>query len=175
MCAIGVSNTMRRLWTEHVLWTRFFLVSTTFDLPDLEYVTNRLLQNPHDFAAELRPLYGKQIAGMFDNLLTEHLLIAARLANAAKEGNTAEVEKQRNLWYINAKNIASFLASINPYWSEDNWRDMLFAHLRMTEDEAVQMLTGKYEQSIAEYDRIQEQALSMADVMTYGLLRQFNL
>lgn len=170
---LRVSNLNRRLWTEHVLWTRFFIISTAFSLPDLPFVTQRLLQNPHDSADEFRPLYGKQIALRFDRLFTEHLLIAAKLVTAAKAGDAAEVEKQRKLWYANAEDIARFLASINPFWSERVWRDLMFDHLRMTEDEAVQILTGQYEQSIKEFDDIQAEALKMADVMTRGIIRQF--
>ncbi len=37
-CAqLRVSDTNRRLWTEHVLWTRFFIISTAFCLPDLPF------------------------------------------------------------------------------------------------------------------------------------------
>ncbi|HHU43077.1 MAG TPA: acetylglutamate kinase [Clostridiales bacterium] len=172
---LEVSNTMRRLWMEHVLWTRFFIVSSAFNLPDLQFVTERLLRNPHDFANELRSLYGQQIAMRFDNLFTSHLTIAAELVNAAKEGDSTEVEKQRELWYQNARDIAKFLGSINPFWSERTWREMLFEHLKMTEDEAVQILTDKYQESIKQYDSIQAQALSMADLMTYGLIRQFQI
>ncbi|NLK38746.1 MAG: acetylglutamate kinase [Clostridiales bacterium] len=168
-----ISNTIRRLWNEHILWTRLFIISTAFSLPDLSFVTERLLQNPVDFAKELQPFYGKKIALQFEQLFTGHLLIAAELVNAAKAGNTCEVEKQRNLWYENAKEIARFLASINPFWSECAWRELLFDHLKMTEDEAVFILTGQYEKSIREYDAIQAEALEMADVMTCGIIRQF--
>lgn len=168
-----LSNTLRRLWTEHVVWTRFFIVSTVFDLPDLQNVTQRLLQNPHDFAELLSPLYGKQKAMKFEKLLTDHLLIAAALVNAAKANNSAEVEKQRELWYANSSEIASFLAEINPFWNERVWQDLLFDHLRMTEDEAVQILTGQYEQSIKTFDDIQKEALVMADTMTLGIIKQF--
>lgn len=170
---LQLSNTIRRLWIEHVLWTRFFILSTAFSLPDLQFVTERLLQNPDDFAKALKPFYGEQIAMQFKRLLTDHLLIAAQLVNAAKAGNTAEVDKQRRLWYSNAENIAGFLASINPFWSKTQWRDLLFDHLRMTENEAVFILTGQYEEGIKEYDRVQAEALIMADVMTGGIIRQF--
>ncbi|HEY8423909.1 MAG TPA: hypothetical protein VIL23_04035 [Clostridia bacterium] len=52
---------------------------------------------------------------------------------------------------------------------------MLFEHLRLTEEEVVLVLTGQYELSIRTYDRIQAQALNMADVMTNGILKQFGL
>ncbi len=172
---LELSNTIRRLWNEHVLWTRLFILSTAFSLPDLQFVTERLLKNPDDFAKTLKPFYGEQTAAQFKQLLTDHLLIAAQLVNAAKAGNTAEADKQRKRWYANAEDISKFLASINCYWSEREWRKFLFEHLRITEDEAVFILTGQYAKSIKEYDDIQAEALIMADVMTCGIIRQFRI
>ena len=173
-CAqLQVWDTNRRLWMEHVLWTRFVIVGIAFSLPDLPLVTLRLLRNPADFADEFRPLYGEQIALRFQELLTEHLVIAAELVNAAKAGDAAAVERLRRKWYANAEEIACFLAGINPFWSACVWRDLLFDHLRMTEDEAVQILTGRYGESIEEFDAIEAEALKMADVMSCGIIRQF--
>lgn len=174
-CQLQLSNTIRQLWMEHVLWTRFFILSTAFSLPDLQFVTERLLQNPADFAKALKPFYGEQTAMQFKQLFTDHLLIAAQLVNAAKSGDTAQVDIQRRRWYTNAENIARFLVSINRLWSEAQWRNLLFEHLRMTENEAVFILTGQYENGIKEYDRIQAEALMMADVMTCGIIRQFSI
>ena len=170
-----LSNQLRQLWNEHVLWTRFFIVSTAFDLPDLQFVTQRLLQNPCDFAKVIYRFYGRFKAERFKNLLTDHLLIAAALVNAAKVGNAQEVERQRVLWYKNAVEIAKFLDAINPYWSFKVWKELLFEHLRLTEDEAVLILSGCYEKSIRVYQAIQDEAMQMADVMTCGIVRQFRL
>jgi hypothetical protein len=63
---VQLSDTIRRLWMEHVLWTRFFIVSTAFNLPDLEVVTERLLQNPVNFARILKPFYGEKTAMQFE-------------------------------------------------------------------------------------------------------------
>lgn len=166
---------MRRLWIEHVLWTRFFILSAIFNLPDLESVTERLLQNPVDFADILRPFYGEQTALQFKRLFEDHLLIAAQLVNAAKAGNRAEIDEQRTIWYANAEDIADFLNSVNPFWSECEWKILLFDHLRMTEDDVNLILTCRYEKSITEYDAIQAEALKIADVMTCGIIRQFRI
>jgi len=170
---LELSNTFRRLWNEHVLWTRFFIVSTAFDLPDLPLVTQRLLQNPGDFAKVLSQFYRKSEVEEFTRLFTDHLLIAAALVNAAKAGDSEEVQKQRKLWYQNAVDIAKLLSSINPFWKKRIWKNMLFDHLEMTEDEAVFILTGEYERGIKVYQDIQNQALRMADFMTCGIIRQF--
>ena len=168
-------NNLRRLWTEHVMWTRSFIVSTAFSLPDLDYVTHRLLRNPEDFAEMLRPFYGAERAKIFENLLTEHLEIGAQLVNAAKAGDTKTADEVRRQWYDNADDIAEFLSEINPYWSRLAWQTMLYDHLKMTENEAGQILTGQYEASIDQYDAIQREALEMGDYMANGMIKQFRI
>lgn len=172
---IKLYNLLRRLWFEHVMWTRFFLISTAANHGDLDFVTKRLLQNPTDFAYALSLFYSNQQAMQFEILFTEHLAIAAQLVNAAKAGDAKTVDEQRQKWYENADEIANFLGEINPNWNREAWQSMLYDHLKMTEGEAVQILTGQYAESIEEFDAIQEEALKMADEMACGMIKQFNV
>jgi hypothetical protein len=166
--------TLERLWIEHVLWTRAFLVSTASGFGDLGDVTNRLLRNPQDFADALRPFYGAR-AQRFGDLLKEHLLIAGDLVNAAKAGDAKTASQLRMRWYANADSIADLLGSINPYWNSQAWRTLLYDHLKMTEDEATQILKGQYAQSIAQYDAIQNEAVRMGEYMAAGIMDQFRM
>ena len=54
------------------------------------------------------------IANQFQELLTQHLLIAADLVNAAKNGEPEKADIARKKWYQNADEIARFLSSIQP-------------------------------------------------------------
>ena len=170
---VNLMNTFRKLWEQHIMWTRSFIISTASNLGDLPMVTNRLLQNPSDFASVLMPFYGRENAARFQSLFQEHLLIAAKLVNDAKAGNTAAVKEGEIKWYENADEIAAFLASINSFWSEQEWKALLYDHLKMTENEAVQRLNGNYEEDIMQYDSIQDEALKMADLMSMGIIKQF--
>ncbi len=168
-----LNNYLRKLWEEHVFWTRLTILSIVFELPDVDLVTKRLLQNPKDFELALSPLYGNIIASKFAELLTNHLVIAAQLVKAAKAGdNTTALDAEKS-WYANADEIAAFLASINPYWSQSNWKAMLYEHLALTKTEAVNMITKNYSEGISTFDKIENQALEMADVMSYGIVKQF--
>ncbi len=167
--------TLQRLWIEHVLWTRAFIISTAFNLPDLNATTNRLLRNPADFARVLQPLYGDNKARLFEELLRDHLIIASQLVNAAKAGDTRAAAQQRSRWYANADEIAEYLGGINPYWNVDTWMALLDDHLKMTENEATQILQGQYEAGIAQYDDIQKEAIQMAQEMARGIVRQFGI
>ena len=42
---IQLHNAMRRLWEDHVTYTRLFIVSDVGNLPDKDATTKRLLKN----------------------------------------------------------------------------------------------------------------------------------
>lgn len=172
---VNLMNTLRQLWEQHVMQTRSFIISTASNLGDLDLVTKRLLRNPMDFANALYPYYGDKIAGEFEELLRQHLLIAANLVNAAKAGDSRGADEARRKWYQNADQIAAFLARINPYWSGREWKALLYDHLAMTEREATERLKGQFGADIMQYGQIEDQALKMADVMSMGLIKQFHI
>ena len=165
-------NRIRQLWGQHVYWTRFFIISTAADLEDLEAVTNRLLQNPKDFAVLLTPIYGMRTAGRFEEFFTQHLLIAADLVHAAKNGEIQKADAARDKWYKNADEIAGFLSSINRCWSKAKWQSMLYSHLEMTEKEATLRLQGNYTADIQVFDDIENEAFEMADDMFCGIVNK---
>lgn len=171
---VELRNYLRMLWEQHVFWTRLTISGIVFKLPDAEFTTNRLLRNPKDFEKALVPFYGSAIASQFEKLFTDHLVIAAQLVQAAKDGNSAAAAEAEKKWYVNANEIATFLGRINPYWSVDNWQSMMHEHLTLTKTEAIDMLTKEYANSISIFNQIELQALNMADIMAYGIARQFS-
>lgn len=172
---IELINTFRKLWEQHVMWTRSFVISSAANLGDLEPVVRRLLRNPTDFAKALSKYYGGDKAKKFENLLTQHLLIAGNIVNAAKAGNTDTVNEERKKWYVNADQLAEFLASINPYWNRQEWQMMLYDHLKLLEVQVTERLTGQFAKDVAQYDIIEDQALMMGDLMANGIKKQFGL
>ncbi|OPY56018.1 MAG: hypothetical protein A4E55_02339 [Pelotomaculum sp. PtaU1.Bin035] len=168
-------NHFRMLWEQHDVWTRSTIVSIVFGLPDVDFVVARLLCNPVDFEHALQPCYGERIAAKFRDLLKEHLVIAADLVKASKAGNASAAAEAERKWYANADAIAVFLGSINPFWSEEQWRRMMFRHLALVKAQAVNMLSGNYAASIAAYDENEIHTLGMADVMAEGIIKQFNI
>ncbi|MGN0468189.1 MAG: acetylglutamate kinase [Acutalibacteraceae bacterium] len=161
------------LWSQHVYRTRFFIISTLSNLPDLPFVTKWLLQNPNDFAVLFERFYGKAKANEFRKLFTEHLTIAAELVNSAKNNQKDKVLSARKKWYENAEAIAEFLARINPFWSVKKWTQMLNTHLELTEKEVLLRLAGKYQEDINNFNTIENSAMLMADYMSDGIRMQF--
>ena len=82
---------------------------------------------------------------------------------------------QTKKWYENADAIAAFLAGISPFWNTQEWRNMLYEHLRPTKNEAVYRLSGQIAAEIAQYESINNSALKMADYIAEGIEKQFRL
>jgi len=172
---IQLINIFRNLWEQHGLWTRSLIISKAANLGDEEAVTKRLLRNPRDMAEQIRPFFGANAAQQFQSLFEQHLIIAAKLVDAAKAGNSYLVNQLRKDWYQNADQIAHLLATLSPFWNEEEWRKMLYEHLRLIEEEATLRLTGKFAEDVALYDTIEMQGLEMADMMSNALISLLNI
>jgi len=171
---LAFHDAMRKLWEDHVTWTRLFIVSFAADLPDLEQTTNRLLQNQVDIGDAIKPFYGKAAARQLTDLLTTHITTAATLLQAAKDGDTDAFNAAKDAWYANAVDIARFLHEANPaQWPLKDLRTMMRDHLDLTLAEAADRLAGGFEQDIADYDAVHLEILQMADMLSGGIIAQF--
>lgn len=167
-------DAMRKLWEDHVTWTRLFIISASHDLPDTDATTQRLLQNQHDIGDAIKPYYGEAAGEQLTMLLEEHITTAATLLGAAKAGDSAGVTAASESWYDNADRISAFLGEANPdNWPEADAKVMMREHLDLTLEEAVAHLTGDYATDIAAYDKIHVQILEMADMLSAGIVAQF--
>ena len=168
-------DAMRKLWEDHITWTRLAIVSLSNDLPDTGPTVQRLLQNQDDIGDAIKPFYGDAAGEQLSALLRDHILIAAEIIQAAKNGDTAAQKDAITRWYANADDIAVFLNSANPKnWPLEDMKAMMREHLDLTLQEAVAYLNGDHAASIAAYDQIHLQALDMADMLSAGIVKQFS-
>jgi hypothetical protein len=167
-------DAMRKLWEDHITWTRLVIVSIANDLPDSDSTVQRLLQNQVDVGNAIKPFYGEAAGDQLTALLTEHILIAAEILQAAKNGDTAAQNDAITRWYANADAIAEFLHAANPKnWPLAEMKAMMKEHLDRTLQEAVAYLNGDYTASITAYEQVHIQILGMADMLSEGIIRQF--
>jgi len=171
---LALRQDMRKLWEDHITWTRLAVISLTTDSPDTQATVARLLQNQSDIGNAIKPFYGKAAGAKLTALLREHILIAADLIGAAKSGDQEAVASQQARWQANADEIAAFLSSANPhFWKPAEMRKMMRSHLRLTTNEVVARLTKNWSADVRAYDRIHVQILRMADMLSDGLVVQF--
>lgn len=164
---------MRKLWDDHVVWTRMWIISEANNASSGEADAARLLKNQEDIGNAIKPYYGEEAGDKLTTLLKTHITTAVELVKAAKAGDNAAMTKANNAWYKNGDEIADFLASANPNWPQETLRSMMKEHLDLTKAEAVSILAKKHAASITDYDKVRDEMLMMSDVLTDGIVMQF--
>jgi hypothetical protein len=171
---VALHDGMRRLWEDHITWTRLAIISLTTGSPDTEATVGRLLQNQTDIGDAVKPFYGDAAGDALTQELRKHILIAAEVIAAAKAGDTAKLADAQARWARNGEDIAALLHSVNPReWKLDEMKQELRMHLELTTNEVVARLEANWAADVAAYGQVHEHALHFADLLSEGLIAQF--
>jgi len=172
--SIDLRTDTRKLWEDHVTWTRLAIISLETGTPDTNATVARLLRNQTDIGNAIKPYYGTAAGDKLTRQLRTHILIAAELIAAAKAGDQAKLADAQSRWVENADQIAATLNAVNPrYWKLSTMKTEMHMHLKLTTEEAVARLQGKWNADVAAYDKIVHHILHMSDMLTAGILEQF--
>ncbi|MHB1152222.1 MAG: hypothetical protein ACYCWE_15945 [Eubacteriales bacterium] len=170
-----IIQTFRGLWNHFIIWHNMYIVNITRDYGNIPVITQHIIKITEDFSDALWKFYGYENAEKFKTLLKDHFMISTELLYDVKTGNNEEVNKNITKWYKNADEIADFLASVNPYWSKDEWQNMLHNHIRMLEEKAICKNPTQYDADTVNINETESQSYMMGDYMAAGIIHQFNL
>ena len=164
---------LRKLWADHAIWTRQYIVAFVSGGADAGEAAGRLLKNQEHLGAAIVPYYGQAAGDTLAGLLRQHILIAVDLLNAAKAGDNAEFGKQDQRWSQNAEEIATLLSGANPYWPRRDVVDLLNLHLKLTKDESVARLGANWAADVSAWDDIFTEIMTVSDTLADGIILQF--
>jgi hypothetical protein len=171
--AAALKQDMRKLWTDHVVWTRDYIMAAVGDQPDAKAAADRLLKNQEDIGSAVAKFYAAPAGQQLTTLLKEHITIAVDLIKAAKAGDKTAQQKADSRWQQNAVQIADFLSKANPNWPKDTLVDMMKKHLSTTTDEVVARLNKNWDADVRAFDAVYDHILHMADALSDGIVKQF--
>jgi putative heme iron utilization protein len=164
---------MRKLWSDHVIWTRSYIVAAVADQPDAQAAAGRLMKNQEDIGAAVAKYYGKAAGDHLTALLKEHIAIAVDLIKAAKTSDKASQQQADEKWRRNGEEIADFLSKANPNWPRAVLVQMMATHLSTTTEEVVARLTRNWDADTRAFDAVYDHILAMADALSDGIVKQF--
>ena len=171
--AARLREDMRKLWSDHVIWTRHYIVAAIDGSPDVNAAATRLLKNQDDIGGAVAAFYGKDAGEKLTGLLKQHILIAVDLIAAAKANDQAKYSATDQRWKKNGEEIADFLSRANPNWPKATLASMMAAHLTTTTIEVVARLNKKWDEDTAAFDEVYTHILHMSDALSDGIVKQF--
>ena len=166
-------TTMRKLWEEHVFWTRVYIIDAVGNLPETSFTATRLQANQDDIADAVRPFYGDTAANQLATLLHAHISGAVTVLQAAMSGDANALATAKTAWYANGDQIAAFLAAANPNWPLAVTTTHMHTHLDRTLAEATARLTGDWAGDVTAYDAVVDHIMTFADFLATGIVQQF--
>jgi len=171
--AVDLRISMRKLWEDHLLYTRNYIISALAELPDAEAIAQRLMRNQDDIGNAVKPYYGSDAGNKLAALLREHIKIAAEVVQAATSGEKENLAASQKKWSGNALKLAEFLSDANPKLSRSHFEEMLQKHLDLTTGEVVARLKRDWATDIKAYDAGHVHMLMFSDAMVDGIVEQF--
>jgi hypothetical protein len=171
--AVTLKQDMRKLWTDHVVWTRDYIIAAIGDQPDAQSAANRLMRNQEDIGKAVAKFYGDAAGKQLTTLLKDHISIAVDLIKAAKAGDKPGQQQADARWQQNAVQIADFLSKANPNWPRATLVDLMKMHLSTTTDEVVARLNKNWDGDVRAFDAVYDHILKMSDALSDGIVKQF--
>jgi hypothetical protein len=170
---VELRTAMRKLWEDHITYTRNYIISELADLPDTPAIVDRLMANQDDLGNAIKPYYGDAAGNQLSKLLREHIAGAAEVVKAAESGDKDKLAAEQAKWNANGRELAVFLSGANPAWSRADMEAMLQKHLDLTTQEVVSRLKGDWRGDIRAYDAGHAHMPMFADTLTNGIATQF--
>jgi hypothetical protein len=164
---------MRELWEDHSMWTRNVILCIVDDLPGKDQAVRRLIQNQTEIGNAFKPFYGEVAGDKLAELYKSHINISLGVIIATKEGNVLSIDEANKRYYANADLISEFLNKQNSYLPLATLITMINDHLKLTTDQAMLRINKNYEGDVLAYDKANDEALMMSDMLVEGIIKQF--
>jgi hypothetical protein len=171
--AITFKSQMRKLWEEHIFWTRNVIFCLVDDLPGNVQAIKRQLQNQIDIGNAIKPYYGDAAGDRLTELLYSHVNITNDIIKAAKTRDTSVINDVNKKWFTNADEMVTFLHKLNSNWAIGDLRKMINNQMQLTAESAGERLKNNYDADVIAFDKVQEGVIRMSDTLAEGIIFQF--
>lgn len=170
---VKLKITMRKLWEDHAIWTRMFIVDLLSNSPSIDNTTNRLLKNQEAIGNCMKSFFGDTAGDTLLSLLKDHINITADLLKAIKAGDVVRSTTLETDAVTNAENIATFFSTINPCYSRDELIEMLDTHLILVKYQFIARMSGDYNADVMYFDMGLHHILMISDCLFKGIIERF--
>jgi hypothetical protein len=172
--ALTTRLALRDLWVEHIFWIRNYAIANQAgNRQQADVASQEVVSNATAIANSIAPLYGQPAADQLLKLLAGHWGAVkqysdAGVGNSAKDKQTAVADLTSN-----AKALAKFLATANPYLPEATLNTLLAAHGGHHIAQIDELGKKDYKAEATTWKHMREHILALADALTAALVKQF--
>lgn len=158
----------RSLWREFAIWGRVYLISRIAGIGIADDAFNRLYRIPLEFGNLIQIVFGEQVAENIVQQLSYTVVVYRDLAEAIIAGDSETADQKARELYQNADERAAYLASINPFWSEAQWKNLIYTFYNYSFEE-IRTILNNDPKNIDVFDQFLQHTDVMGDYSSQGL------
>lgn len=160
---VDLRSALRKLFTDHGVYTAFVLKSIVDNGKDTYVFLNRLLMNQKDIGDQLKPIIGIEKGNKITEVLTLHIKLAGDVITAAKNRDN-NLQDKINLLFSNSNIVAETLTSLNPIVLPfEVTQDMFHVHNQFVIDMTISRISGDFLKEQQLYDAYYNELLILSD------------
>lgn len=166
---IRPKDTLRKIFTDHVVYTRFVIVDILEDLVNTTADLDRLMQNQEDIGNFLLPYIGSTNAEFVTSLFKEHIRLAGEAVKALKTSDRGKLMRVTDAMIANIDQISDLLRSFNPTKLADV-DQMMRIHVQQVLETALAQSQHDSEGVVKIFDAGINHMLRIADTIVNALM-----
>ncbi len=120
------------------------------------------------------PFYGAPAGAELTKQLQQAVTDAAATVTAALANDSAGFAASKAAWYADADQTATFLAGANPNWKQSDLQVALHTCIDDALADATAQMKADWPTDVTDADTLRGQARGVADVLSAGVVAQFN-
>jgi hypothetical protein len=165
-----LKSLLRKLFTDHGVYTALVIKSITSGLDDVSVLLPRLLQNQKDIGDNLKPIIGEVNGNKLTQVLTEHIKLAGEVIKAST-AKSAALQENIDKLFDNSDKVAEVLSFLNPRKLPLAVTQKMFEmHNEFVVAMTKARLAKKYQEEIELYDAYYNEILEMSDMIYNALI-----
>jgi hypothetical protein len=170
-----LTKNLNELGLEHVFFgTLYNRALVAQDANGQQFLANRMLKNAQDIGNRLGSYYDNDTKQRLISLLQRHNNLSADAGKALVQRDQSKVQELSQRWKDNADDLAYFLQTINPNWSQHSLRDFLNKDWHHGRQDLQTLQDKKTEQNLNNLDQAIKQINKFNDYIVHGLVKQFS-
>lgn len=170
-----LQENLRTVWQLYADRVRPVITSIIDNTGDEEENIRRLMEMPQYTGGIFEEYYGVSVGNIIRSLLINHLMIIPQLVHAVVDQQSVQLNQLNSEWHSNADTLAVILSSINPYFNEQEIKDMFYALIDELINAILFRIQAEYSEEIDAFADAERLALMIADYLSNGIYRQFGM
>jgi hypothetical protein len=170
--AYELRMSLRSIWEDNAIQTRFLITSKISVLPGSEE-SNKLLQNNLSSLTKiLSPYIGKEKSTSLTSLLHNHFAFGIDLIETVSTGNQQLMFAFKKKYESNNNKIAKLLATLNSSVQEIEIKNILEQQLELTGVTAQYRKDNQYGAEVLSFEKLHKSYIQFSDLISESIVKK---